>query len=96
LAHGRSTPLPEPSPGTLAAARERAAAVAQRAGVQRIDAAGLARLEAAAQSQERTLAHGRSTPLPEPSPGTLAAARERAAAVAQRAGVQRIDAAGLA
>ncbi|WP_255491204.1 rhodanese-like domain-containing protein, partial [Raoultella sp. 18084] len=41
----------------------------------------------------RTLAHGRSTPLPEPSPGTLAAARERAAAVAQRAGVQRIDAA---
>ena len=55
LAHGRSTPLPEPSPGTLAAARERAAAVAQRAGVQRIDAAGLARLEAAAQSQERTL-----------------------------------------
>lgn len=55
LAHGRSTPLPEPSPDTLAAARERAAAVAQRAGVQRVDAAGLARLEAAAQSQERTL-----------------------------------------
>lgn len=55
LAHGRATPLPEPSPETLAAARERAAAVAQRAGVQRIDAAGLAQLEAAAQSQERTL-----------------------------------------
>ncbi|WP_026433209.1 rhodanese-like domain-containing protein [Paracidovorax oryzae] len=52
LAHGRSTPLPEPSPATLAAARERAAAVAQRAGVQRIDATGLARLEA--QAHERT------------------------------------------
>ncbi len=33
----------------------------------------------------RTLAHGRTTPLPEPSPDTLAVARERAAAVAQRA-----------
>ncbi|WP_053843560.1 rhodanese-like domain-containing protein [Paracidovorax avenae] len=53
LAHGRTTPLPEPSPDTLAVARERAAAVAQRAGVQRIDAAGLARLEA--QAHERTL-----------------------------------------
>ncbi|WP_225978894.1 rhodanese-like domain-containing protein, partial [Paracidovorax cattleyae] len=53
LAHGRATPLPEPSPDTLAVARERAAAVAQRAGVQRIDAAGLARLEA--QAHERTL-----------------------------------------
>ncbi|MDA8455812.1 rhodanese-like domain-containing protein [Acidovorax sp. GBBC 3334] len=53
LAHGRATPLPEPSAGTLAAARERAAGVARRAGVQRIDAAGLARFEA--ETQERTL-----------------------------------------
>lgn len=53
LAHGRRTPLPEPAPATLAEACERAAAVARRAGVQRIDAQELARLEA--ESGERTL-----------------------------------------
>lgn len=45
LAHGRQTVLPEPGPVALASARERAAAISQRAGVQRIDAAELARLE---------------------------------------------------
>jgi rhodanese-related sulfurtransferase len=53
LAHGRSGDLPEPGPQTLAAARERAAAVAARAGVQRIDAETLARFEA--EAVERTL-----------------------------------------
>ncbi|GAA6118546.1 rhodanese-like domain-containing protein [Acidovorax sp. FG27] len=53
LSHGRSTALPEPTPTTLAAARERAAAVAQRAGVQRIGDAELARFES--ETQERTL-----------------------------------------
>jgi rhodanese-related sulfurtransferase len=53
LSHGRGTALPEPAPATLAAARERAQAVAARAGVQRIDDAELARF--AAEAHERTL-----------------------------------------
>ena len=53
LAHGRRTPLPEPSTSTLATARERAASVARRAGVQPIDAAELARFES--ETAERTL-----------------------------------------
>lgn len=53
LSHGRGAALPEPAPATLAAARERAAAVADRAGVQRIDGAELARFES--EAQERTL-----------------------------------------
>jgi rhodanese-related sulfurtransferase/predicted metal-dependent enzyme (double-stranded beta helix superfamily) len=53
LAKGRVTPLPEPSATTLDGARARAEHVAARAGVQRIDAAGLERLEAV--SQTRTL-----------------------------------------
>ncbi|AOY90639.1 sulfurtransferase [Cupriavidus sp. USMAA2-4] len=48
LAHGRHTPLPEPGETALGAARERAERVAARAGVRRLDAAGLARLEAEA------------------------------------------------
>ena len=48
LAQGRVTPLPEPSAATLEGARARAEGVAARAGVRRIDAAGLAELEAAA------------------------------------------------
>lgn len=46
LAHGRATPLPEPSPERLAQARERAERVAAAAGVRRIDAATLAAFEA--------------------------------------------------
>ncbi len=53
LAHGRTTPLPEPTAATVATARERAASVAQRAGVQRIDAETLARFEA--EAGERSL-----------------------------------------
>src|SRR5256885_9863081 len=53
LAHGRRTPLPEPGAVALATARERAASVAQRAGVQSIDAAELARFES--EATERTL-----------------------------------------
>lgn len=53
LAHGRGATFPEPAPATLAKARERAADVAQRAGVQRIDGAELARFEA--EANERTL-----------------------------------------
>ncbi len=45
LAHGRHTPLPEPERATREAARARAEAVASRAGVRRLDDAGLARLE---------------------------------------------------
>ena len=45
LAHGRHTPLPEPARATRDAARARAEAVACRAGVRRLDDAGLARLE---------------------------------------------------
>ena len=45
LAQGRSTTLPEPGPAALASARERAASVAERAGVQRINADELARFE---------------------------------------------------
>lgn len=44
----------------------------------------------------RTLAHGRVTPLPEPSSESLRDARERAERVAKAAGVRRIDAATLA
>ncbi|EER62295.1 Rhodanese domain protein [Acidovorax delafieldii 2AN] len=44
----------------------------------------------------RTLAHGRTTPLPEPSAPALVAARERAAQVAQRAGVRRVNTTELA
>jgi hypothetical protein len=53
LAHGRRTPLPEPGAVALVTARERAASVAQRAGVQSIDAAELARFES--EATERTL-----------------------------------------
>lgn len=55
LAHGRNTPPPEPAPATLAVARERAEALARRAGVSRIGAQELAHLEE--QSGERTLYH---------------------------------------
>ncbi|KQP13603.1 rhodanese-like domain-containing protein [Pseudorhodoferax sp. Leaf267] len=55
LAHGRQAALPEPSAETLATARARAEAVAKRAGVQRIDALDLARFEAEAEAQARTL-----------------------------------------
>lgn len=48
LAHGRQAALPEPAPAALAAARDRAGAVARRAGVRRIDAEELARFEAEA------------------------------------------------
>lgn len=48
LAQGRSTALPEPCPASLASARERAASVAERAGVQRITADDLVRFEAEA------------------------------------------------
>jgi rhodanese-related sulfurtransferase/predicted metal-dependent enzyme (double-stranded beta helix superfamily) len=48
LAQGRSTALPEPGAAALASARERAASVAKRAGVQRITADELARFEAEA------------------------------------------------
>lgn len=53
LAQGRDTSLPEPRPETLAQARERAARVARRAGVRRIDLATLALLEA--EQDRRTL-----------------------------------------
>lgn len=53
LAHGRHTPLPEPAVAVREAARERARAVATRAGVQRLDADGLRRLEQ--EAAERTL-----------------------------------------
>ncbi|MDR0225519.1 MAG: sulfurtransferase [Burkholderiaceae bacterium] len=53
LAHGRRTPLPEPTAAQLATARERAADVARRAGVQAIAGAELARFEA--EAGERTL-----------------------------------------
>ncbi len=46
LARGRQPHLPEPGEASLAAARERAAAVAVKAGVQRLDASGLAALQA--------------------------------------------------
>ncbi|WP_434034966.1 rhodanese-like domain-containing protein [Cupriavidus sp. a3] len=45
LAHGRHMPLPEPADARREAARTRAEAVAERAGVRRLDDAGLARLE---------------------------------------------------
>ncbi|MDB5954848.1 rhodanese-like domain-containing protein [Ramlibacter sp.] len=45
LAQGGDTSLPEPTPATLAQARERAAAVAERAGVRRIDLTELALLQ---------------------------------------------------
>lgn len=53
LAYGRKPLLPEPQPGQLALARERAGQVAQRAGVRRIDGAELAHLES--QQAERSL-----------------------------------------
>jgi rhodanese-related sulfurtransferase/predicted metal-dependent enzyme (double-stranded beta helix superfamily) len=53
LAHGRVSPLPEPTESTRATARERAEALAARAGVRRIDAATLARFETDA--DERSL-----------------------------------------
>ncbi|WP_404994918.1 rhodanese-like domain-containing protein [Cupriavidus pauculus] len=53
LEQGRVTPLPEPSAATRDDARARAGRVAAQAGVHRIDANGLAELEAA--SQTRTL-----------------------------------------
>lgn len=55
LAKGRHTPLPEPSSDTLARARERAAAVAARAGVQRIDSITLQHWLEAAHREERSL-----------------------------------------
>jgi rhodanese-related sulfurtransferase len=48
LAHGRVTPLPEPGESAHADARARAEDVAARAGVRRIDAAGLAQFDAKA------------------------------------------------
>jgi rhodanese-related sulfurtransferase len=45
LANGRRPALPTPGADALAAAHARATAVAERAGVRRIDAAGVARLE---------------------------------------------------
>ena len=53
LAHGRSAPAPEPGPQALAEARARAALVAQRAGVRRIDGGELADLRA--DEDERSL-----------------------------------------
>ncbi|MBY4596226.1 sulfurtransferase [bacterium BD-1] len=53
LAYGRHTPLPEPSPASLKAGRERAEKVALRAGVKRIDDTTLARLQS--ESSEHTL-----------------------------------------
>lgn len=53
LAHGRTTPLPEPGPATLAEGRARAQAVADRAGVRRIDLLDLSRFEA--EEGKRTL-----------------------------------------
>lgn len=44
----------------------------------------------------RTLAHGRTSALPDPGPQSLADARTRAQQVAARAGVRRIDAQALA
>ncbi len=46
LARGRAPVMPEPSEAGLAKARDRAAGVAARAGVRRVDAAGLAALQA--------------------------------------------------
>ncbi|XAH23800.1 rhodanese-like domain-containing protein [Xylophilus sp. GW821-FHT01B05] len=54
LAHGRVVPPPEPGAQALASARERAEAVAARAGVRRIDAVELALFEEAS-TGERTL-----------------------------------------
>lgn len=53
LAHGRRTPLPEPSAVGLATARARAADVARRAGVRRIDERELIRFRA--EADRRTL-----------------------------------------
>lgn len=53
VAHGRFGTLPTPGTQSLAAARERAADVAQRSGVRRINATELARLEA--ESHEHSL-----------------------------------------
>jgi rhodanese-related sulfurtransferase/predicted metal-dependent enzyme (double-stranded beta helix superfamily) len=53
LAYGRKPTLPQPGETAVAAARERAESVANRAGVQRIDAATLARFES--ESNERSL-----------------------------------------
>ncbi|MGJ7609437.1 MULTISPECIES: rhodanese-like domain-containing protein [unclassified Variovorax] len=55
LSHGRAAPLPEPGEATRQSARARAEDVAARAGVRRIDAATLARFEADAASDERSL-----------------------------------------
>lgn len=53
LAHGRHTPLPEPTEATRESARTRAQAVAARAGVRRIDADQLSQLES--EAGQRTL-----------------------------------------
>lgn len=53
LAHGRLTSLPEPAGAALETARERAEAVASRAGVRRLDDGGLHRLES--EAGQRTL-----------------------------------------
>ncbi len=55
LAHGRQTSLPEPSESSKASARVQAEAVAQRAGVRRIDTATLHRWQDATQQEQRTL-----------------------------------------
>ncbi|SEK17378.1 MULTISPECIES: rhodanese-like domain-containing protein [unclassified Variovorax] len=55
LSHGRAAPLPEPSEATRKSARARAEDLAARAGVRRIGAAALARFEAEAESDERSL-----------------------------------------
>ena len=55
LSHGRAAPLPEPGEAARKSARARAEDVAARTGVRRIDAATLARFEADAASDERSL-----------------------------------------
>lgn len=55
LANGRRPALPEPGPAALDRARARANAVAQRAGVQRLDEEALAAFEADAAAGRRTL-----------------------------------------
>lgn len=55
LAHGRRAELPEPGEAALREARARAESVAARAGVRRLDGAGLAALQAEADAGRRTL-----------------------------------------
>lgn len=55
LAHGRRAALPEPGEAALERARARARAVAERAGVRRLDAGALTAVEADSASGRRTL-----------------------------------------